>query len=133
MEKREDQYLGEFKTQNRSFSGLVTLKGPESRLELYSDKPIHIPAAQMRTIRGVARTGEKITICDAIGTEAGGTQTYYGTVRYFISLFPHFIAVGPRHLETDAKVVSEITFHDLGRHQSLLRPWSFRHWADQER
>jgi ApeA N-terminal domain 1 len=105
VENREDQYLGEFRIQNRRFPGLVTLKAPESRLELYSDKRIHIPAAQMRTIRGVARTGEKITVCDAIGGEVGW---------HFISLFPHFIAVGPRHLDTDGKVVSEIIFTTTG-------------------
>jgi hypothetical protein len=114
VEKREDQYLGEFKVQKWRFSGLVTLRGPDSRLELYSDKPIHIPAAQMQTIRGVARTGEKITLCDVVGGEIGGTQTYYETIRHFISLLPHFVAVGPRHLDTDASVVSEIAFITTG-------------------
>lgn len=68
----------------------------------------------MRTIRGVARTGEKITICDAIGAEISGTQSYYGTTRHFTSLFPHFVAIGPRHLDTDGKVMSEITFTTTG-------------------
>lgn len=114
VEKREDQYLGQFRIQNRRLPGLVTLDGSKSKFELYSDKHIHIPAAQMRTIRGVARTGEKITICDAIGAEISGTQSYYGTTRHFTSLFPHFVAIGPRHLDTDGKVVSEITFTTTG-------------------
>jgi hypothetical protein len=114
VEKRHDQYLGEFRIQSRRLPGLVTLKGSESKFELYSDKFIHIPAPQMRTIRGVARTGEKITICDAIGAEVSGTQSYYGTTRHFMSLFPHFVAIGPRHLETDGKVVSAIMFTTTG-------------------
>jgi ApeA N-terminal domain 1 len=110
VEKSQDQYLGEFKIQNRRFPGLVTLKGGESKLELYSDKPIHVARHKMRTISGVARTGEKITICDAIGGEIGGTQTYYETTRHFISFFPHFVAIGPRHLDMDKTVISDITF-----------------------
>jgi hypothetical protein len=110
VEELEAQYLGEFRIQGRRFSGLVSLKGSQSRLELYSDQHIHIPAAQMRTIRGLARTGEKITICDAIGSEIGGTRSYYGTTRYFIELIPHFVAIGPRHLDTDRKVISQIIF-----------------------
>jgi hypothetical protein len=114
MDKREDQYLGEFRIGRKRFPGRVTLKGDEFGLELYSAKPIHIPTAQMRTIRGVARTGEKITICDAIGGEVGGTRSYGRTIRHFISLFAHFIAIGPRHLDTDAKVVAGITFTTTG-------------------
>lgn len=94
MPDRPDQYLAEFKIKGRRFSGLVTLKGPESKFELYSDKPIHISRPQMRSIRGVTRTGEKITICDAIGGEESGRQMYYGVTRHFSSFFPHFVRHG---------------------------------------
>jgi hypothetical protein len=110
VDELQDQYLGEFRIKSRRFSGLVTLKGSKSRLELYSDHRIHIPAGDMRTIRGLARTGEKITICDAIGSEEGGTRSYYGITRHYSELIPHFIAIGPRHLDIDRKVISEIIF-----------------------
>jgi ApeA N-terminal domain 1 len=110
VEEREDQYVAEFRIQGRRMSGLVRLKGSESRLELYSDQPIHIPAPQMRTIRGLARTGERITVCDAVGAEIGGGRSYYDRTQYFADLFAHFVAVGPRHLDTDRRVISEIHF-----------------------
>jgi hypothetical protein len=113
MDKREDQYLGKFRIENRQLPGLVTLKGAASRLELYSDHPIHVPKERRRTIRGVARTGEKITICDAI-PDSEGSQNYHGAQKHFASLFPHFVAVGSRHLDIDQKVVSEIIFTTSG-------------------
>jgi ApeA N-terminal domain 1 len=114
MEQLEDQYLAEFRIQNRRYPGLVTLKGQKSRLELFSQKPINIPSSLTRTIRGITRAGEKITISEAIGGEEGGTTSYYETVRHSISFFPHYIAIGPRHLETDSKIISEITFTTSG-------------------
>jgi hypothetical protein len=110
VDDREDQYVGEFRIKGRRFSGLVTLRGSKSRLELYSEQRIHIPAADMRTIRGLARTGEKITVCDAIGAEIGGTRSYYGSTAHFAELIPHFVAIGPRHIDIDRKVISEIIF-----------------------
>jgi ApeA N-terminal domain 1 len=109
MNKSESQYIGRFRIGNRQLPGLVTLKGAASRLELYSDSLIHVPDERKRTIRGTARTGKKITICDAIG-DSEGSQHYHGTEKHFASMFPHFVAVGPRHLDTDKKVISEIIF-----------------------
>ncbi|HEY1981556.1 MAG TPA: hypothetical protein VGH13_15885, partial [Xanthobacteraceae bacterium] len=66
MEDDQNQYLGEFRIDEKDFPGLVTIKGSKSEMELYSTEPIHIPTNRMGTIQGVARTGEKITICGAI-------------------------------------------------------------------
>src|SRR5882757_7148299 len=109
MAKREDQYIGRFRIGNRQLPGVVILKGPASRLELYSDNFIHVPEERRRTIRGVTRTGEKITVCQAIG-ESEGSQSYHETEKHFSFLFPHFVAIGSRHLDTDKKVISEIVF-----------------------
>jgi hypothetical protein len=114
MDKAEESILGQFRVNNRSLPGQVLLKGRDSRFEVYSDKFIHVTQDQMRTIRGVARSGEAITVCDAVGAEVSGTQTYYGKTKHFISLFPHHVAIGPRHLETDKRVVAGIIFTTSG-------------------
>ena len=64
-----DQYLGDFAIEGHQLPGQVTLKGKNSKFEIFSDLPIALDKDKMRTIRGVARAGEKITICDAIGAE----------------------------------------------------------------
>ena len=114
MNGLEDQYLGHFSINRRKLPGVVNLKGPDSSLEVFSDGFIHLPEEKMRTIRGIARSGEKITICDAVGVEISGTRSYYDTTKHFLSLFPHYVAVGPRHLDNRKRVISTLSFTTSG-------------------
>ena len=86
------------------------LKGRNSRFEAYADKFIHLTQDQMRCIRGTSRSGGAITICDAIGSDISGTHSYRGKRKEFISLFPHYVAIGPRHIETHKAVIAEVMF-----------------------
>jgi hypothetical protein len=108
------RYLGHFTIQGRRLPGQVTLAGRDSKLEVFSDHHIHLPKEKMQTIRGVARSGEKVTICNAIGAEMSGSSFYYGTTKHFISLFPHHVAIGPRHIDAERKIVSRISFTTTG-------------------
>jgi hypothetical protein len=109
-----DQYLGDFAIEGHQLPGRVTLKGKDSKFEVFSDDDIFLDKDKMRTIRGVAHSGEKITICDAIGAEISGSRHYYGESKHFMSLFPHHVAVGPRHIDTQKNVISEISFTTTG-------------------
>jgi hypothetical protein len=106
----QDQYLGHFLVQGRRLFGQVSLKGEDSKLEVFSDRDIALKDAKSWTIRGVARSGEKITVCDAIGAGSSGHSFYYGTSKHFLSFFPHHVAVGPRHIDTTKKDISGISF-----------------------
>ncbi len=114
MKDAESQYLGHFTIEGRKLPGVVTLRGGDSLLEVFTDKFVHLPKEKMRCIRGVARGGEKLTICDAIGSEISGTRSYHGTTKHFLSLFPNYVAVGPRHLEPNKKVIAELYFTTSG-------------------
>jgi hypothetical protein len=114
MTQVKEPVLGQFKIGKRWLPGQVTFRGRDSRFEAYSDEFIHVARNQMRCIRGVARSGDAITICDAIGPEVSGRHGRYGKVKHFISLFPHHVAIGPRHLETDKRVISGIIFTTSG-------------------
>jgi hypothetical protein len=114
MNSITDHYLGHFMINGRKLPGVVSLKGWESRLEVFDDNIIHLPEEKRHTIRGVARSGEKLTICDATGAETAGTNFYYGTTKHFLNLFPHFVAIGPRHLSTHNKVIAELLFSTSG-------------------
>ena len=109
-EETEEQYLGHFLISSRKLPGSVSLKGRDSVLEVYADKFVHLPQEKMDTIRGVASTGEKLTICKAIGPGVPGRRTYHGTTKHFMSLFPHYVAVGPRHLDARTKTIAELSF-----------------------
>ncbi|ANW00181.1 ATP-binding protein [Bradyrhizobium icense] len=74
MAELQDQYLGHFLIRGRQLPGQVTLKGKDSKFEVFSDHPISLPQEKMRTIRGLPRSGEKITICDAIGADFSTTS-----------------------------------------------------------
>ncbi len=114
MNRMEDEYLGQFTINGRKLPGVVQLKGPDSRIEVFADDFIFLPEEKMRAIRGVARSGEKLTICYAIGAPISGTASYHGTTRHSMSLFPHYVAVGPRHFDPDRKVIAEFSFTTSG-------------------
>lgn len=114
MQEPAKQYLGHFTIDGRKLPGVVTLRGENSLLEVFADKFVHLPEEKMRSIRGVSRGGEKLTICDAVGSEVSGTQSYYGTTKHFLSLFPHYVGVGPRHLEPSKRVISDLYFTTSG-------------------
>jgi hypothetical protein len=114
MNDISDHYLGHFMINGRRLPGVVSLKGQDSRLEIFADSFVHLPEEKMHVIRGVARSGEKLTICDAIGAETSGTNFYYGTTKHFLNLFPNFVAIGPRHLPIHNKVIAELFFTTSG-------------------
>lgn len=114
MRGLQDQYLGKFRIGKRSLFGRVRLSGPNSSFEVHSESFIHLPEEKMATIRGVSTMGENITIINAIRTSVNRGNNCDGKSRETLSLFPHYVAVGPRHLPYGKKVISCISFTTTG-------------------
>jgi hypothetical protein len=109
MDELPNHYIGHFKVGRRSLPGTVTLARSQSRFEVFSNAFIHIEEKQKRAVRGISSGGERLTVIDAVGSDISGSRSYYNERKEFLSLFPHYVAIGPRHLEVAANI-AEISF-----------------------
>lgn len=109
MDEKES-HLGHFTVQEKEHAGMLILDGAKSKLEIYSDDFLHIPAAQMKRVIGISKTGVSITGVNCVGAEVSGTSTYYGRKRHSLSLFPNFVVLGPRHLNPEEAEISALSF-----------------------
>ena len=107
MHQFEDHYVGQFRFGKKSLLGRVRLNGADSQLEVYSN----VELGRTRTIRGVSQSGEKVTLCNVVQR---GWQSSTSDRRYRSWFFPHYIAVGDRYLDSDAKIISAISFTTNG-------------------
>jgi hypothetical protein len=64
----------------------------------------------MKRVIGIAKDGQSITCVNCVGAPIGGTATYYGKQRHFMSLFPNRVLFGPRHIHPEEKEISALTF-----------------------
>jgi hypothetical protein len=90
------QILGHFDIGGKQYSGMATLEGAESRLEIFFDEPIPSEDRLLIAIHGISKNGEKITACECVG--GTGSAYYHGTRREVLSVFPHYFALGPEHI-----------------------------------
>ena len=120
--EHKNSHLAHFTVQGAEHAGMLILDGTKSKLEIYADEFLHIPAEQMKRVIGVSRDGVRITGVNCVGAEVGGTSTYYGTKRHYISMFPNFVVFGPRHLNPEEAEISALTF-SFSQANQLFYDW----------
>lgn len=89
--------------------GELRLKGSSTLLRLHSDE--FLPGVEAAScIKGVAYTGECLTLIDCLS--AGVSQAYVKDApsRYYAEIFPHYVAIGRAHLDPNEPRISSIDF-----------------------
>lgn len=108
--KNQKQYIGIFSQDNgASVTGDLKLNRENTRLTLHCDTPLETIKPNT-SIKGTAYTGEHITLIDCFSPGVGHIATNGKIASYNMEVFPHFVAIGNRHLESETPYISSITF-----------------------
>lgn len=100
-----DIVAGDFSVDGVRMSGLVSLNGPDTTANLFSDELVLIHGPH--TMFGVLHGLEKVSLIDCISQKA--TDHRRGDDRqYELEVFPHFVAIGDVYVSPENKNISEI-------------------------
>lgn len=116
QKKNPIQYIGIFPQETgEPVIGDLKLKGSNTLLKLHSDKPLNAMTSTS-SLEGTAYTGECITLIDCYSPGSGHTFVRGQPVKYHTEVFPHFVAIGDRHLNPEKPNINLIEFstNDLG-------------------
>lgn len=108
--KRTSNFLGTYQLPGeQSVVGELQLNGARTSLKLHSDKFL-ARIKEATCIEGVTYSGECITLIDCLthGVDQGTSRD--GATRYSAEVFPHYVAVGRRHLKVGERCVKAIHF-----------------------
>jgi ApeA N-terminal domain 1 len=96
---------------SRVVAGELQVAGPGSCIVLRDDEFFYINDESNLCITGTLYDQTKITLIDCIQTSAmSQRRAERGSDSHSVTLFPHFIAQGPIHLEPDKPIIREISF-----------------------
>jgi len=110
QKKTPIQYIGVFPQETgESVIGELKLKGSDTLLKLHSDKPLSAMTS-ISSLEGTAYTGECITLIDCYSPGSGHTFVKGQPVKYHTDIFPHFVAIGNRHLNPEKPNIALIEF-----------------------
>ena len=90
--------------------GELRLKGPDTRLKVHSENFLHFPR-ETSSITGVSYAGDHISLIDCISQAEGHTSFGNGRATlHYAEVFPHFVAIGERHLDPGNACIAGIHF-----------------------
>ncbi len=108
--KQHTRFLGTYTLPGgQAVVGELYLKGSSTSLKLHSDEFL----ACLETascVKGTAYTGEYVTLIDCNSPGMGQTSFRDAPTRYHADVFPHYVAIGRRHLEPDKPCIRAIHF-----------------------
>lgn len=108
--KQASRFLGSFQLPGeQSAVGELRLKGANTLLKLHSDEVL-ARVEDATNIEGVAYSGECITLIDCLSPGLGRSTFLGGSTRYSADVFPHYVAIGRRHLKADDRCIKSIHF-----------------------
>lgn len=130
--KIPNQYIGVFSQENgESVIGDLKLKGANTLLQLHSDRPLEAMAS-ISSLEGTAYTGECITLIDCYSPGSGHTGVRGQPIKYHTDVFPHFIAIGNRHLKPQNSYITSIEFSTDDLESIFYDYDAFGHVIDSE-
>ena len=104
------RFLGTYMLPNgKSVFGDLRLKGSSTLLKLHSDEFLSGIEA-VSCVKGNAYSGEHLTLIDCHSPGTGHTSSKDAPTRYHADVFPHYVAVGGRHLEPGEACIKAIHF-----------------------
>ncbi|MGH1404140.1 MAG: HEPN domain-containing protein [Alphaproteobacteria bacterium] len=90
--------------------GQLSLDGHKTNLELYSKDFYNLRDTNGKTIYGVLKDKEKISLINCITSEVPGSGSRAGERYFFSDIFPHYIIFGNDHLNPDQEVITALSF-----------------------
>lgn len=108
--KQPNRFLGAYTLPSgQSVVGELLLKGSRTSLKLHSDEYLaHVETTSC--IKGIAYTGEYLTLVDCLSPGTGQTSFSDAPTRYHADVFPHYVAIGRFHLDPDTPNIRQIHF-----------------------
>lgn len=108
--KRPTRFLGTYTMPDGQFVvGELWLKGSNTLLKLHSNE--HLARIEAATcLKGIAYTGECLTLVDCNSPGIGQTSFQGSPTRYHADVFPHYVAIGRGHLNPNEPYISSIHF-----------------------
>jgi len=108
--KQRTQFLGTYTLpEGESVIGELRLKGSATSLKLHSNEFL-TRVEEGSNVKGIAYTGEHLTLVDCGSPGTGQTSFNDAPTRYHADVFPHYVAVGRCHLEPTQRCVTAIHF-----------------------
>jgi hypothetical protein len=109
-DKQPDRFLGTYSLPGgQSAVGELRLKGSSTLLKLNSNELLaHVETGSL--VKGTAYSGECLTLVDCNSPGTGQTSFQDAPTRYHANVFPHYVAIGRRHLNPDEPYISSIHF-----------------------
>jgi hypothetical protein len=89
--------------------GELCLKGSNTSLKLHSDQFLACVEAAS-CVKGIAYTGEYLTLIDCHSPGMGHTSFKEEPTRYHADVFPHYVAIGRHHFEPNERCIKAIHF-----------------------
>jgi len=103
------QIFGHFSVGKEQHAGIITLDGASTKIEIYADQLVPLDESQLIAVHGISRDGRKITACHCVSAGKGHAY-YYGTRREMLTLFPHYVALGPDHLCPTQREIGTVAY-----------------------
>ena len=108
--KSNSHFIGIFTLPDgQSVMGNLQLESADTVLNIYSEKEfkeIEFGAC----IKGVASTGEHLTLIDCYTLGVGPSGSKDNGIRYHAKIFPHYVTIGGNHIIPDQHQIQSISF-----------------------
>lgn len=89
--------------------GELRLAGASTNLRLHSDKFLH-RVEDGSSLIGTTYDGDHVTLIGCMSPGSGHSSRKDGSIRYHADVFPHYVAVGDRHLNPAEECITGIHF-----------------------
>lgn len=103
------RHLGTFQISSyQNLVGELKLDGEGTELKVHADQPLQVE--NVTHVKGIAYTGDYITLIDCLSTGHEARYSKDGLHRYQAGIFPHYVAIGSFHLDPEAPYIKAIHF-----------------------
>lgn len=127
------QILAHFTVQGTDHAGALTLDGPNTKLDIFSDDFLHLKDDEMNCVRGVSKEGVSISAINCVPLVVSGSASYHGRERRYLTLFPNYVVLGPCYLDPSESVIPAIAF-TFSQANHLFYDWgTFGHIGSEQK
>lgn len=104
-----NRYLGTYQiSSSQNLVGELELDGEGTTLRAHADEPLQVE--NVEHVKGIAYTGDYITLIDCLSPGQGARYSKDGSFRYHADILPHYVTIGSFHLDPEASCIKAIHF-----------------------
>lgn len=127
------QILAHFTVQGTNHAGALTLDGPNTKLDIFSDDFLHLKDDEMNCVRGVSKEGVSISAINCVPLVLSGSASYHGRERRYLTLSPNYVVLGLCYLDPSEPVIASIAF-TFSQANHLFYDWgTFGHIGSEQK